>query len=365
MAEEAEAAAPIADAGSEADALPSCRLGFALCGSTCVAIGNDPKHCGGCGHDCLGAECLGGECEPELVAPDSRGGAVYVRGDEIFYRLEQDYVPSRLVARNLVTLAVRDVCDLGSFFTMFPLPGTEWLVTDNTIGSTPESARVRVVDGATGVTVRTLYSGPASVAVRTAVAQRDDVYIATRADVRHVKLAGGPVVVVKDIPPVDGGVGGATQALHVSGAAVYFGIEDTFDLLELPRTAGATSRLVDEAPRQKGESAAHIDTRPGFVRWLIGSELRDTPLDGGTPAVYTIPMAKPLGTAADGTKLFVADDQFGTTKASRVLRINLETREVLVLASRQDPYGQLAVDGRYVYMPRFANFGGGIFRVAR
>ena len=101
------------------------------------------------------------------------------------------------------------------------------------------------------------------------------------------------------------------------------------------------------------------------MRWLIRSELRDTPLDGGAPAVYTIPLARPHGTTADGTKLFVADDQFGASKTSRVLRIGLATGEVLVLASRKDPYGQLAVDARYVYMPRYSNFGGGVYRVAR
>lgn len=353
----------ISDADTEADAAPSCRLGFAVCAGTCVAIGNDPKHCGGCGHDCLGAECLAGECAPELVAPDSKGGAVYVRGEEIFYRVDEDLVTSRLVARNLTTRAVRDVCDLGSYFTMHPLPGTEWLVTDNTLGSSPARARVRVVDGATGVTVRTLYSGPVNPNVRTAVAQGDDVYIATRSDVRHVKLTGGPVSVIRAILATEGV--GATQAIHASAAAVYFGIEDTNGLHELARTAGATSRRVDEAPRQKSASAGYIDTRPGFVRWLIGDELRDTPLDGGVPAVYTLPLVTPHGPIGRGTKLFVADDQFGDSKTSRVLRIDLETREVLVLASRQDPYGQLAVDDRYVYMPRYANFGGGVFRVAR
>lgn len=36
--------------------------------SACGDTSNDPKNCGGCGHDCLGTSCVAGVCSPELVA---------------------------------------------------------------------------------------------------------------------------------------------------------------------------------------------------------------------------------------------------------------------------------------------------------
>lgn len=39
----------------------------AQCGQTCTDPMNDPKNCGGCGHDCKGANCSSGLCQPVSV----------------------------------------------------------------------------------------------------------------------------------------------------------------------------------------------------------------------------------------------------------------------------------------------------------
>lgn len=36
----------------------------------CVDVASDPRHCGACGHDCLGSSCVGGRCQPVTLAND-------------------------------------------------------------------------------------------------------------------------------------------------------------------------------------------------------------------------------------------------------------------------------------------------------
>lgn len=45
-----------------------CRAEFTTCGDECVTVEDNPKHCGRCGHDCLGGECTGGKCMPLELA---------------------------------------------------------------------------------------------------------------------------------------------------------------------------------------------------------------------------------------------------------------------------------------------------------
>lgn len=41
--------------------------GSMCCGSTCLDTNNDPKNCGSCAHDCLGATCKNGLCQPQAL----------------------------------------------------------------------------------------------------------------------------------------------------------------------------------------------------------------------------------------------------------------------------------------------------------
>lgn len=52
------------DGGSVCD--PECDTGRTCCDGVCVNTENDPRHCGGCGATCEGADnfCTGGSCEP-------------------------------------------------------------------------------------------------------------------------------------------------------------------------------------------------------------------------------------------------------------------------------------------------------------
>jgi hypothetical protein len=54
-----------------------CRAAFTTCGDQCVTLETDGKHCGRCGHDCLGGECIGGTCQPyEIVESGASSLAV-------------------------------------------------------------------------------------------------------------------------------------------------------------------------------------------------------------------------------------------------------------------------------------------------
>lgn len=55
---------------------------------------NDPRHCGSCGHDCLGGACEEGECQPFRVSltpsPFDNGGPFVTPGDVYWWRYRFD-----------------------------------------------------------------------------------------------------------------------------------------------------------------------------------------------------------------------------------------------------------------------------------
>jgi hypothetical protein len=67
------------DAGAPGDAGPPCPDG---------GLDSNPRHCGRCGHDCLGGGCEAGVCQPFVVAPNvSESGleAIAVRNGYLYY----------------------------------------------------------------------------------------------------------------------------------------------------------------------------------------------------------------------------------------------------------------------------------------
>src|SRR5262245_28470445 len=43
-------------------------LSCTACGSQCIDLQNDARHCGACGHICKCGECRGGQCGPRAIA---------------------------------------------------------------------------------------------------------------------------------------------------------------------------------------------------------------------------------------------------------------------------------------------------------
>lgn len=45
----------------------TCNMGFADCGTECASLDVTSRHCGQCGHDCLGGNCNMGVCGPKVL----------------------------------------------------------------------------------------------------------------------------------------------------------------------------------------------------------------------------------------------------------------------------------------------------------
>jgi hypothetical protein len=364
----AEASTPEPDApltAVDADAPPVCKIGQERCGAACVDTRIDGRHCGACGHSCLGAACQGGECTPELVAPGTVDGAVYVHGDEIlFRRAPASGGVGTLAARHVVTQKERTVVgDVRQYMVMSRFGGSAWLLIDN-------PTRIRLVDVVFG-TSSTVYSDPTCPAIRNAVAVGDEIFFSTRGDIRRIRVDGTGFAVLKTITE---GVAGAVPSLAVTDGTIYYGAESARALFAMPRSGGA-SWTVDRGP---GE-VSFVDVTGGRALWLSRDELRSVPPDaggdeggvvddgGGTAdSIVATTTNTPLALAQlREPYLYVADVAFGGA-SSRVVRVDRRSGEVLVLASGLVDFGVIAVDAQYVYMPRFPVDGGtGIYRIPR
>lgn len=63
----------------------SCDEGLTRCDSACVRIESDSRHCGACGHDCLGAACSAGLCATEEIAGAIADPRAFAVGDAYVY----------------------------------------------------------------------------------------------------------------------------------------------------------------------------------------------------------------------------------------------------------------------------------------
>ncbi len=345
-----DSTAAAVDAAAEAPV--GCKIGQVPCGGECVDTRADPRHCGACGHSCLGVACNGGECTPEVVVPDTVEGAVYVHGDELLFRRGPDGGGvGRLVARHLTTGDERTVVgDVRDFMVMRPFSGSSWLLVDFA------PARIRLVDVVFGSTT-TVYADPTCPAIRNVVPDGDELFFPTRGDIRRIRVDGTGLTVLKTITE---GPAGAVPALVVSGSTVYHGVEDVPSLFAFPRGGGATTTV----DRGAGE-LAYVELTSGGVAWLGAGQLRDVPEDGGAPTAlptFTV-FPQPLPQRRDDY-LYVGDVDFGG-KHNRLVRIDRRSGQVLVLESELADFGLIAVDAKYVYVARFPKAGGGIYRVAR
>lgn len=332
-----------------------CRIGEDRCGGACVDLRTSPNHCGECGRSCLGARCTGGTCEPELVVPDAGGGSVWLVGSELWYRWDDDGpVMSTLLARDRKTNAARAIGEIGHWTTLTPTTSSAWLLLEHV-----PNPRLRLVDPVVGLGA-VVYAQPTETPpFRGANVEGDDVFWSTRKDVRHVKLDGSGYEVVHTVTRHDAG---ASMGILATPTTVFFGVEDTFEIMTVPR---AGDRQVTAFDRGDG-NVVWMGLRGDTLFWAGGRQIRAVSLT--TKAVETYPLGNIAQAAiARDDVLYVADVAHhpGTLpdpRASRVVRLDLATRRRTVIADGLPVLGQIAVDDRYVYLP-YAD--GGIYRVPR
>lgn len=348
--------ANVTDADTGTPLTRRCGIGLAACGGACVDLSNNRDHCGECGHGCLTAMCLQRECVPELVPSTSNGPVVLVANGELFFRDVTDLVDGGVGTLRAVSLdggAERDVLAVGVFLGMVPLGGTRWLLFEE-FASMP---RLRIVDLATGAVERTLYASYESQQIRGAAVHGQDVYFTTRKHVRHVRLDGTGLGVVRTISE---GLHGATPAIDFTSDHVYFGIEDRPTLNQMTRATKPVSTVLDQAGAVGGEAGyINVDPTSHVLTWLVAGQVRELPLDGGSPTSYPSGAGEVHSFAREGSFLYVST--LGSDN-SRLVRIDLRSRSTLVLGSAIKRTGQIALDERYVYT---ATYDGGIYRVAR
>jgi hypothetical protein len=72
----------------------ACPLGTSDCTSACANLDSDPKHCGACGHDCLGGTCEGGYCKPFKLGEVATGyvGRIVPDGDKVYAITQQMFM---------------------------------------------------------------------------------------------------------------------------------------------------------------------------------------------------------------------------------------------------------------------------------
>ena len=71
----------------------ACPKSLTSCSGACVDTGDDGKHCGECGHDCLGGSCMRGVCQPTLTAQYlGRPHSISVEGTHVCYKSTSTHI---------------------------------------------------------------------------------------------------------------------------------------------------------------------------------------------------------------------------------------------------------------------------------
>ena len=325
---------------------PGCPLGRTPCGESCVDLQTNDAHCGTCGHDCLGAKCGLGECVAQQLASSAQGQVVAVDDVEIFYRPSPDaIVVAPLVARNKKTGAERNLGNIGRWHHAV-VDGDDLVIAEN-----PSTPRIRRVNRTTGAST-TLYSqATAEPTFQQIAVEGDDVYWTTRSDVRRVKRDGTGYTTLKTVTEAPFGALGVA----VSPSTLFFTVNTRSEVYAMPRDGGASAVVA------AGGGDCTLARRLGAaVHVTCGPEVVSMP-DVGDAGVAKAGFLTPHSVAAKDRFVYVYDVRFGVAAGSRILRYDVETGSVLVLASVLMP-GRLVVDDTHVY---FSFYEGGLYRTAR
>jgi hypothetical protein len=284
--------------------------------STCGAdLSRDPRHCGGCGHDCLGGACVDGACAPVVVARGQEAAQLALgpgfvawtnpaRGGEI--------VRAPRGGGALVKLAS------GLAIGSFALAPGRVLFTQG--GASTEDVRSMPVDGGSAVTLLAGARVAGSIAADMAA-----VYVPVRAApwaVVRVPLEGGPPARAwsSEATGAGGGAPDATRTLPSSVAIaaghLVVAVEGTYlegggsrrdgFVVAIPPGEGAPVRLAANLVRPR------LATTDGVRAWFAAGEddassaVLVAPLDGSSPAA-TLTRTAATGLCVDDSSVLWSD----------------------------------------------------------
>jgi hypothetical protein len=325
---------------------PVCEQGLTTCGDACVRVDSDSRHCGACGHDCLGASCAAGMCLPEEVVPsieEPRGLAV--DGEYVYWT----------TAGGQVQRASRDGGEVDVLFD--GQPGPRAIAVDQNKAFWVNAGDRTVMKGnksGNGM-LKQVFEGGYGDNLGGLTLDESDVYFSRSALDGDIRRAGK----ASDAP--------ALPLLGSQSLPAEVGLLGTHVLWAgLEPTGGGYVRCVD--PKQpsnvltlaEGEGEIVALTALGDTAvWADGTfgRIRARGLRDGA-AVTLVEDQDVRGLAADSQRIFWSNGN-GNVKWH-----DPSTHETRVLAFDVDSAGLVVTDAEYVYILRTGP-NGGVLRVAK
>jgi hypothetical protein len=336
------------DAGAEAG---PCLSPNVMCGDACVDLTTDPKHCGACDHDCLGAACAASLCAPATIDPSAVPFyALACDGTTLYYTRQGEVCAAPTTG---AALDGGDPCA-----KLLSIPGTANLALDGPdlyVAGVHDIWHVRV-DGGAGLG---LDHDPSTTFPGVAAHGGAAFYPTQSGEVRSVGPAGGGHLVIADAGTALAG------GIAADDAYVYFFSYDTGGPLVVPRSGGPVVTPGALTPRVG--SAVVAD---GYLYFADadGPIKRLALVDGGGFEILVLAGGKyPRSLVVAPPYLYWLAKGDDLTANGRLYRRSLATPDAIVLAVDLDNPTGLAVDASYAYFVAtgYATGAGGLYRVAR
>jgi hypothetical protein len=275
----------------------------------------DPRHCGTCGHDCLGASCTNGKCGAVLLTAATGVGAVSVAGGYVYY---VEGFTSGSISRVPVGGGAAEPLRSG-------LPWVNSVVADETY---------------------VFYSGYGSSP-------------GTNGYVTRMPAAGGSgtdIIATLNYP----------NSIALEGSYVYWGANYGKDVQRAPKAGGAPTPLFTGSVTNTNVSVGADATDVYFTLWDEGTVSRAPGSGGGGATPVASSQNHPCGVVSDGTYVYWANA--GTAPQftdGAIMRSPVSGGGATPIATNQcDPTGWLRVDATHVYWTNNCD-GGSVMRVAK
>lgn len=325
----------------------------------CRDTTNDSKHCGRCGHDCLGGACVGGRCQPVALQQDTSARAIAVDAHHVYW-----------TEPNRARIVQADKSGDNQVLLYVDTPRAympTWLVSDET------HVYWTAVDGAV---MRCKIGG---------CNNEPDVLVDARHEAVDIAVNGPYLYWIEDVTNPSSGYlkrklvsGGETETLAsfpvkevnrltVDADSVYVGGEGA--LYRVPKTGGSPVKITSTL-----DGLGRMIADDQQLYWTNfaerGALYAVSKADPKAPFVLVGGLSLPMGIAFDQNNLFWTSvgPGYGLGRDGSIMMCPFTSCATpVVLADRQASPLTIAVDEQAVYWANFdaGNTGGGIMKVAR
>ncbi len=309
-------------------------VGAGGCGAD---LSSDPRNCGACGHDCLGATCTDGYCEPEVIAPDQESPQyIAVNADTVYWST---------MSGEIRFCPKQDCSGSGAVFASSPHP-QGLAATDSTLyWADFDSGKILscAADGCTGQPLE-LASGQEGAVGLTV--DGESVYWATKsgsvATCPRSGCVGQPTVLLSGlVEPLNLAVGnGNVYVTDRAGGKVVS-----------CATTGCDDQPTVIADEQAGPLGIAVNARSVYWTNQQGNALVSCPVSGcvGDPDVLVADQLAASGLVVDSNFAYFTDFGPYVGAYGDVARYPLEGGDWLRLARGQGHPLGIAIDGEYAY----------------